>query len=185
MKLSAEQRARLLRSAQLYVGALESSRQSIVDGAEASLVEFVESLLSAPPAGTAQEQAERYAGAPNAVIGLSSRRVAIDAWLAGHQAALTATAAPPSQSDKFFADRELLHESDRAPPSREAQLQACVDERADFEKWCRKTWVAGDEAYVRSSDKRRGSAYELDHIEFAWNAWQAARRLRSAEGTKG
>lgn len=65
-------------------------------------------------------------------------------------------------------------------PRVDGGVRALDPERAAFEAWCVKRW-AGDRDALRRRDmpgSERAGEYVLGNVEFAWQAWQAARPKR-------
>lgn len=88
---------------------------------------FLTAMHDTPPTGTAQEQAERYAAQ---FVNLSdpARIVAESHWLAGHQAALAATAAPRDVEVVRVVGtpiRPCVH-IDRAAPIQRNAMQSAI-----------------------------------------------------------
>lgn len=78
--------------------------------------------------------------------------------------------------------------SEQTPPADEGRIERRVraldPERAAFEAWCCKRW-SGDRGplYIRDMPgSERLGEYVNGHVQFAWEAWQAARPKRAAVG---
>lgn len=73
-------------------------------------------------------------------------------------------------------------------PAVGAQVQRVVraldPERADFEAWCCRRWGGDRKAlYIRDmAGSERLGEYVNGHVQFAWEAWQAARPKRDKIG---
>lgn len=65
-----------------------------------------------------------------------------------------------------------------------AELERMTPERAAFEAWCCKRW-GGDRDALRRRDmagSERLGEYVSGHVQFAWDAWRAARPKRDKVG---
>jgi hypothetical protein len=67
----------------------------------------------------------------------------------------------------------------------EREVRAPHPERSAFEQWCMVRW-GGDRGALLIRDmpgSERLGEYVNGHVQFAWEAWQAARPKRAAVGT--
>ena len=67
--------------------------------------------------------------------------------------------------------------------SKDRGVRALDPERAAFEAWCMKCWAGDREAlYIRDMPGSERLEYVNGHVQFAWDAWQAARPKRDKVG---